>query len=157
MKRIAILLDRIIQIVSSITVIFICLFPVLFFGRPILDFMGVLSYAPPLNQDPENILYIELTDTTNPLEPIVLCTLSDSEKDAFLSDFLSMKVKRYSNDPPTSYGDKLIEIYYADGHRDRIGKVINEYLSPSGDSLPAGGWYYFPDDSMDTLFDKYLQ
>lgn len=156
MNRTAVLLDKIIQIVSSLALFAAFLILLLFLGKPVLDFFGILSYAPPLNQEPENIVCVELTDTSNASEPIVLLALRDSEMDAFLEDFLKLKVKRYANDPPTSYGPKLILIHYEDGHKDYIGKDINRYTSPDGDSLPAGGWYYFPDNSMDILFDKYV-
>jgi len=156
MKRTTVRLDKIIQIISSLALSAAVLMLLLFLGRPVLDFFGILSYAPPLNQKPENIVCVELTDTSNPSEPVALLALADSEMDAFLEDFLKLKAKRYANDPPTSYGDKLIVIYYENGYKDYIGKDINGYVSSVGESLPAGGWYYFPGNSMDILFDKYI-
>ena len=124
------------------------------FGSFFLDLFGIRSYGPPLNQDPENMIRVELVDCSQK-DMQVLVTLTDAEMDAFLEDFLKLKTKRYANDPPAPYGEIMVALYYADGCVDRIGNQMNTYEDTEGKPLSAGGWYYFPDRTLEALFEKY--
>ena len=124
-------------------------------GGFILDLFGVLQYAPPLNQDVENIVRVELVDCRDG-QMKVLHTVAEDQLEDFLKDFLKLKAKRYANDPPSPYGEILVAVYYADGCVDRIGNRMNDYKDSEGQSMPAGGWYHFPEGTLESLFEKYI-
>ena len=123
-------------------------------GSFFLNLFGILSYAPPMNQSVENVVCVDLVDCSRKGSK-VLVSLTDEEMELFLDEFASLKAKRYANDPPEPYGDIMIALHYADGSIDRIGDDMNDYRDANGNELPAGGWYWFPEGTLDILFQKY--
>ena len=149
-------LTKILGYLTDFAFIVFLLIPVLFFGSFFLDLFGIRSHPVPMTQDADNAVRIELVNCENDSDWEILRTLTGEEMEAFLADFQKLKAKRYANDPPAPYGDILVAVYYADGCVDRIGEEMNTSADASGNSCPAGGWYYFPDGKLETLFEKYV-
>lgn len=126
-----------------------------FFAHFFLTMFGVLSYDVPMTQERENVVQVELVDCKNYPDSKVLRTLTGDDLDRFLDDFQKLKAKRYASDPPSPYGEIMIAVYYADGCVDRIGNVMNTSCDASGNPISAGGWYHFPDGSLERLFSQY--
>ena len=141
---------------SDIALWIVILIPVWFFGSFFLNLFGVLSYDVPMTQDAKNVVRVELVNSADDNHPEILRTMTNEEMEQFLRDFQRLKTKRYANDPPSPYGEIMVAIYYSDGCVDRIGNVMNESFDESGNSCPAGGWYYFPDGTLEKLFKKYV-
>lgn len=123
-------------------------------GSFFLNLFGILSYPPPMNQNAENVVSVDLVDCSGK-GCKVLVTLTGEEMKSFLEEFGDLKAKRYANDPPEPYGDIMIALHYADGCIDRIGDKMNDYRDAKGKHLPAGGWYWFPEGTLDILFQEY--
>ena len=135
-----------------------CLFQIgvlIFFGKPFLDFFGITSYSPPLNQEASQVVRVDLMDCSAPKNPRSLLVLENGEKDQFLADFLKTKAKRYAFDPPGNLGERAVFLYYENGCVDCFGIQINEYRSSDGKDLPTKGWFYFPEGTIYELFAKY--
>ena len=155
MKRFLSILEKTLYRAGGILLCAAFLWVVVLFGSFFLNLFGVLSYAPPLNQDVENIVRVELIDCCDG-QMKVLHIVAEDQMEEFLKDFLKLKAKRYSNDPPSPYGEILVAVYYADGCVDRIGNSMNDYKDSEGQSMPAGGWYHFPEGTLESLFEKYI-
>jgi len=154
MKKYTSLLTEVAYRIGGILICLAAVSGIVLVGSFFLNLFGVLSYAPPMNQDAENVVRVDLIDCSRKGWK-VLESLTGEQMDAFLEEFGNLKAKRYANDPPEPYGDILVAIHYADGSVDRIGNQMNDYRAADGSYLPAGGWYWFPDGTLDTLFQKY--
>ena len=126
---------------------------IIMFSSFFLNLFGVISYDPPMH-DEGNILSIELVDTSSSKE-FVVATLTEDQIQPFLDAFLQIRFKRYANDPPEPYGDRMVRILYADGYVDCIGEEMNQRIGPSGQWVSAKGWYYCPGNEIEILFEKY--
>ena len=126
---------------------------IIMFSSFFLNLFGVLNYDPPMH-DTENVVSIELVDTSRPEEKVV-GVLTGKQMEAFLDEVLQIRFKRYANDPPEPYGDRMVRILYADGYVDCIGEEMNQRLGPTGQWVSAKGWYYCPTNEIEILFDKY--
>lgn len=127
---------------------------VLFYGFPLVTALAGKAFDIPVHQPVENIISIELLDTSRS-EYVVLKVLDDTEISDFMDTFMSMKAGRYVNDPPTEYGILTVKICYADGAADYIGCDLNQYFLPSGEEKGAG-WYYVGEEEMIDLFAQYV-
>ena len=155
MKQFFSILSKTLYRVGGILLCAAFLWVVVVFGRFFLDLLGVLQYGPPLNQDVDKIVRVELIDCSDG-QMKVLHTVAEDQLEDFMKDFLKLKAKRYANDPPSPYGEILVAVYYADGCVDRIGNRMNDYKDSEGQSMPAGGWYHFPEGTLETIFEKYI-
>ena len=126
---------------------------VLMVGSFFLNLFGVLNYGPPMH-DTDNVVSIELVDTSRPEEKVV-GVLTGNQMEAFLDEFLQIRFKRYANDPPEPYGDRMVRITCSDGYVDCIGEEMNQRIGPSGQWVSAKGWYYCPGNEIEILFEKY--
>ena len=154
MKRVFASLVDVVYRIGGILLILGALGIAFLVGSFVLNLFGVLNYAPPMNQSAENVVSVDLVDCSGKGSK-VLVTLTGAEMESFLMEFVSLKAKRYANDPPEPYGDIMIALHYADGSIDRIGDEMNDYRDANGKYLPAGGWYWFPEGTLDNLFEKY--
>ena len=139
---------------KRIGLVILLLAMIVFFGRWLLDLFGVIKYEPPMSQDRDQIVCVELLDSSG-VEFIVIKTIENEELAVFLEDFFLIEAGRYANDPATRYGDYAIKIYYVDGGYDILGEIVDFYSS-DGERLPVGGWYYIPKDEMQVIIDKYV-
>ena len=127
---------------------------IVMFGSFFLNLFGVISYDPPMH-DGGNILSVELVDTSSSKE-FVVATLTEDQIQPFLNVFLQIRFKRYANDPPEPYGDRMVRILYSDGYVDCIGEEMNQRFGPAGQWVSTKGWYYCPTNEIEILFDKYV-
>ena len=112
------------------------------------------TYPPPTKYTIENVLRIELLDTSSN-EEILLKTITEDELKVFWDSFIQIEFRRYLNDPPTQYGAKAVRIVYSDGWEDIIGTDINGRYKDG--KSQAVGWYYLADaDAYKNLFANYL-
>ena len=136
---------------KRIGLFFLIIAAIIFWGRWFLDLFGVIKYELPLSQKAENIVQIDLLDTSKP-EYIVLGSFTD---DQFINEFLQIDAGRYANDPPRGQGNRAIRVCYVDGGYDLLGDIVECY-STTGESLSLRGWYHISYDDMDVLWGKYL-
>lgn len=127
---------------------------VVVYGFPLVTLFSGKAFKMPLHQSVENILSIELLDTSRRPEA-VLKVLNETETEEFLDTFLSMKAGKYVNDPPVKYGILTVKIRYQDGAVDYIGSDMNAYFLSSGEEDGAG-WYYVGREEMIGLFKQYV-
>ena len=114
---------------------------------------GAKYYSPPTKYAIQKVLRVELLDTSSDDE-VLIHTIESEELEAFWTDFMQIKFRRYWNDPATKYGDKAIRVVYLDGWEDIIGIDINGRYN-NGKSQRVG-WYYLDDESdFEILFAKY--
>ena len=107
---------------------------------------------PCVNQPPENVASIELLENME-----VICTLPESEFEAFWVDFMAIKFHRFLSDPPTEYGDRAVKITYADGYYDIIGQNVNWYFTPTGKGAKTKVYYAVNKEDFVTLFATYTE
>ena len=138
---------------KRIGLFFLIIAAIIFWGKWLLDLFGVIKYELPLSQKVENIVQIDLLDTSNP-EYVVLASFADDD-DQFIDEFLQIDAGRYANDPPRRQGHRTIRVCYVDGGYDLMGEIVERY-SATGERLPLKGWYHVSYDDMDVLFEKYL-
>lgn len=143
------------KLVGKIFVVTVVIWWIVGLGSFFLNLFGILNYDPPINRNAGAVICVELIDASDPHKKIVLQELKGEELEAFLRDFLKVRFKRYANDPPSPHGIWMINVYYEDGSMDCIRNGMNERFDSSGESIPAGGWYYCPGDGMKKLFEKY--
>ena len=154
MKKVFGTLTDVVYGIGGILLILAAIWIAFLVGSFLLNLFGVLNYSPPMNQSPENVVCVDLVDCSGKGSK-VLVSLTGEEMESFLVEFGNLKAKHYANDPPEPYGDIMIALHYADGCIDRIGDEMNDYRDAEGNYLPAGGWYWFPEGTLDTLFQKY--
>ena len=142
------------QWLKRIGLLFLIIAAVWFWGKWLLDLFGVIKYEPPLSQDTQNIVQVDLLDTSDQ-EWVVLHSIKDEELDQFVDDYMQISFGRCANDPPTEYGQRTIRICYADGGYDLHGDIVESYSS-TGVTLWPGGWYYIKHDDVNVIFDKYI-
>lgn len=114
-------------------------------------------YYAQVNQPLENIVSIELLDSQDDNELIVLYTLQETEHQTFLNEFMSFHFQANGTPPSTSYGPLAVQIHYKDGYSDIIGLNSNWYLDASGNKVGGHYWYSLIDvDDYYTLFAQYV-
>ncbi len=157
MKRFFAVLDKLIGWISNMIVPLLILTPIFVFvfafTAPFVIMM--LPHLPPINQDVDNAICVELVDSED-FSYHVLHTLTDSEMDAFLKEFQRTVSRRSAFDPSQPNPDLTVVIYYADGCTDYIGDHGSKYLNPSGEPISGDDWHYFSDGKLEKLFDKYI-
>ena len=142
------------QILERIGIGLLILFPVLFFGPWLLNLFGIVSYKPPMSQNPENVVQVDFLEYTKG-ESRILHSLTEEEIAPFMEVFLELDAKRYANDPSTEYGQWVVRLCYADGGYDLLGGMV-EFFSSTGESINSRGWYYLPRSDLEELFAKYV-
>lgn len=149
MKILKIFLRCVFGAVLLLVFLFLCFFV----------FLLVLSsqkYTPPLHQQQNEIVRIELLDTHTYSEES-LYVLQDSEIQDFLVQLHSIKFKRYINDPAHHYGVIAVKIVYQNGYYDILGLAINSYRTPDGKNIATDGWYYISNQKdLVNLFSQYI-
>ena len=110
------------------------------------------EYPPCANQPLENVVSIEFLENQE-----FVCTLPESELEAFWADFMAIKFHRFINDPPTEYGELAVKITYADGYYDIIGQNVNWYFAPTGKGVKTKVYYAVNKEDFVTLFADYLE
>ena len=128
---------------------------ILFFCPWLVDLLGLVDYEIPLSQPRENIVRVEILDSSeNPYR--VISSLTGEEMDAFLQEYLQLRAGRYANDPPTSQGLHTVRLCYADGGYDELGNMV-EHFSSNQEKLRIKGWYEVSGQEVNALLEKYLE
>ena len=146
---------KIVEFISSGLLMIAILSMLIFFGRFFLDLFGVLSYDPPLYKDGGKITRVELLLSTDSQKTETVAELEGEELELFLNDFSDVRFKRYANDPPDPYGERIVAVYYEDGTIDYIGEDMNQRFDSTGQVLSVKGWYYCLGNAFRELFQKY--
>lgn len=110
-----------------------------------------------VQQPLENVVSIELLNSEDNKELVVLYTLDPSEHDAFLDEFMEISFEPNGPPPSTDYGPLAVRLTYQDGYCDIIGLNANWYLDSNGEKVGGLYWYRVVDvDDYYTLFSKYV-
>jgi len=142
------------RLFKQIGLVILILAAVCFYGRFFLDLFDVIKYKPPLSQSIENIVQINLLDSSGE-QFLVRRSLTGEEMTLFIEELMAVQAGRYANDPVTEFGDETIKICYQDGGYDLLGDKVKFY-DAAGESLNTRGWYYIPQDDLHRLFSEYL-
>ena len=114
-------------------------------------------YKASINQPIENITSIELLDSTDFSNPVVLYTLTEDELQPFLEEFLEIPFLANGPPPGTRYGPLAVRLRYEDGYGDIIGIYANWYISPEDEIMSKSYWYHAQNKSdFYDLFSKYV-
>ena len=141
------------RIMAYILAVLLCVGGAVFFGYPALIAFGVIKYDAIMSQPADQVAHVELLEERNG-EYVVLADISGESLDSFMEDYLSFEFRRYTNDPASHPGPRVIKICYADGGYDLVGRIIDFY-NCDGQRVSTKGWYYLSNPNITYLFEKY--
>lgn len=110
------------------------------------------SHQPPFRQPAEDIVQIALIDYSAS-EDNILCTLVDPEIALFMNDLQELECRKRLQ-PIGDFSDLEIRIYYLNGDVDILGSMADGYIEQG--KLHINGWYYYNEDALRELFNKYI-
>lgn len=114
-------------------------------------------YSAQHHQPLDQVTKIELLNSENDFDLIILYTLTESEIQPFLEKLMTFAFKSNGPPPETCYGPLAVRLYYENGYSDVIGIDANWYLDPEGNRLGGYYWYHLKDvDDYYTLFSQYV-